>query len=118
MGGGEALDRRTTRLASVMRTLHVLILAGAILGAAWILKPAPVEQISQGGLQQREELMRWIEYRTRQAKHEECVVAVGKTASTLDLNDPKEAAAFRKCIAPEEPRSRLRIAWDKICALW
>jgi hypothetical protein len=43
-----------------MKTLHVLILAGAILGVAWMLKPAPVEQLSQVELQRREELIRWI----------------------------------------------------------
>ena len=45
-----------------MKALHVLLLAGAILDAAWILKPIPVEQVSQAELQRREEHER--EWRT------------------------------------------------------
>jgi HAMP domain-containing protein len=41
-----------------VKTLHVLILAGAMLGAAWMLKPVLVEQVSQVELQRREDAER------------------------------------------------------------
>ena len=65
----------------VMRTLHVVILAGAILGAAWILRPASVEQVSQVELQRREEAMRWAQERFTEAKARECAVSAGKASS-------------------------------------
>jgi len=99
-----------------MKTVHVLILAGAILGAAWILKPVPVEQISQVELQNREKLMRWIRERDIEAKAPACAAAAGKTVETLDRNDPQQETAFRKCMWPEESRGRLRRVWDVIWA--
>src|SRR5712691_10936645 len=97
-----------------MKMLHVLILAGAILGAAWILKPAPVEQVSQVELQRREELVRRFENMVNEEKLQRCAAVVGKTVGTLGRLDPKQEAAFRECMRPEEPRGRLRMMWDKI----
>jgi len=98
---------------------HVLILAGAILGAAWILKPVPVEQVSQVELQRREAHDREWQKMLNEAKLQECAAAAGKTVETLDRKDPKQEAVFRKCMWPEEPpRSRMRIVWDKIRGMW
>jgi hypothetical protein len=102
----------------VMKTFHVLILAGAILGAAWILKPALVEQVSQAELQRRERLDREMEDYLTRAKVKECAAAVGKTVETLDRNDPKQEAVYRKCMWPEESRGRLQAMWDKIRGMW
>jgi hypothetical protein len=99
-----------------MRTLHVVILAGAILGAAWNLRPASVEQVSQVELQRREELMLWAQERFTEAKARECAVSAGKTFETLDRSDPKQEAVYRKCMWPEESHGRLRRAWDKVWA--
>ena len=79
-----------------MKTIHVLILAAAILGAAWILKPAPVVQISQAELERREKLDRWFQDRLAEEKVKKCAAAVGKTVETLDRNDPKQDAVYRK----------------------
>lgn len=100
-----------------MKTHQVLILAGAILGAAWILKPVPVDQVSQVELQRREQQERdWRELvDTDNAKR--CAVAVGKTLETLDRSDPAQEAPYRKCMWPEESHGRLRRAWNKIRAL-
>ena len=99
-----------------MRTLRVVILAGAILGAAWILKPASVEQVSPVELQRREELMRWAQERFTETKARECAVAVGQTLETLDRHDPKQETVYRKCMWPEESHGRLRRAWDRVWA--
>jgi len=101
-----------------MKTLHVLILAGAILGAAWILKPAPVEQVSQAELERRERQDRRWQDMLMRAKADECAAAAGKTFQTLDRNDPKQEAVYRKCMWPEESRGRLGRAWDWVRALW
>ncbi|SRR6266508_6562158 len=102
-----------------MKTLHVLILAGAILGAAWILKPAPVEQVSQAELQRREELERFFQgpdkYPSEETK--KCAASIGKTPETLDLNDPKQKESFRKCLWPEEPRGPIQRMWHKLCGV-
>ena len=99
-----------------MKTLHVLILAGAILGAAWMLKPSPVEQVSQAELQRREELERWAQDQLSTVKAEKCAAAMGKTLTTLDRGDPKQEAVYRKCMWPEDSRGRIRRLWDKICS--
>src|SRR5436309_784243 len=101
-----------------MKTLHVLILAAAILGAAWILRPAPVKQVSQAELQHREELERFMQEEIHKENLKRCVAAVGKTVDTLDRNDPKQETVFRKCMWPEESRSRLRVVWDKLRGMW
>ncbi len=101
-----------------MKTFHVLILTAAILGAAWILKPVPVEQISQAELQRREALDRRMQDYLATEKAKECAATVGKTLDTLDQNDPKQEALYRKCMWPEESRSRLGRTWDWIRALW
>ena len=102
-----------------MKTVHVLILAGAILGAAWILKPAPVEQVSQAELERREKHERDWQKMLYEAKLHECAAAAGQTFKTLDRNDPKQEAVFSKCMWPEEPpRSRLRVVWDRIRGMW
>ncbi|MDO8476647.1 MAG: hypothetical protein Q7W02_10755 [Candidatus Rokubacteria bacterium] len=100
-----------------MKTLHVLILAGSILGASWILKPVPLEQVSQAELQRREELERLIQERSLDAKLRNCAASLGKTVETLDRDDPKQATAFDKCVWPEESRGPIRRMWDKICGL-
>ena len=98
-----------------MKTLHVLILAGAILGGAWMLKPAPVVPISQAELERREKLDRWVQDTLAEEKAKKCAAAVGKTLETLDRNDPKQETVYRKCMWPEESRGRIRTLWDKIC---
>ena len=98
-----------------MKTVHVLILAGAILGAAWILKPAPVAQISQVELEQREKLASWLRDTLAEEKAKKCAAVAGKTLETLDRNDPKQETLYRKCMWPEESRGRIRMLWDKIC---
>src|SRR5207249_2756659 len=97
---------------------HVLILAGAILGAAWILKPVRVEQVSQVELQRQEEREREWQKILNEGKVQECAAAAGKTVNTLDRNDPKQEAVFRKCMWPEESRGRMRKMWDKIRGTW
>jgi hypothetical protein len=97
-----------------MKTLHVLILAGAILGAGWMLKPAPVEQVSQVELQRREERERFIGEELHKERVSDCAASLGKTVETLDRNDPKQVTAFHKCLWPEESRGRIRILWDKL----
>jgi hypothetical protein len=101
-----------------MKTLHVLILAGAILGAAWMLKPVPVVQLSQAELERREELDRDWQRLLDREKVTKCAAAAGKTVDTLDRNDPTQEAVFRKCRWPEESRGRMRMVWDKICGMW
>jgi hypothetical protein len=81
-----------------------LILAGAILGAAWLLKPVPVEQVSQ---QRREALMRSIRVEHNEYEHKRCAAAIGKTIETLDRNDPAQEVAYEKCWEAEESRGRL-----------
>ncbi|MFI5375172.1 MAG: hypothetical protein ACHQ8D_11130 [Candidatus Rokuibacteriota bacterium] len=101
-----------------MKTSHVLILAGAILGAAWMLKPVPVPQISQAELERREketqELMRFAYSEFEKVEAKRCAAAIGKTPGTLDLNDPQQDAAYRKCRWPEESQSRLRRIWNRM----
>ena len=101
-----------------MKTSHVLILAGAILGAAWMLKPVPVPQISQAELERREKETRdIIEFARRfqdETEVERCAAAIGKTPQTLDLKDPAQDAAYRKCRWPEESQSRLRRMWNRM----
>jgi hypothetical protein len=99
-----------------MKTLHVVILAGSILGAAWMLKPAPVEQLSQVELQRREELERWIQRKSGELNAKRCAASIGKTLETLDRNDPQQEAAYRNCMWPEESHGRLRRMWDSILA--
>ena len=101
-----------------MKTLHVLILAAAILGAAWILKPAPVEQVSQAELQRREEATRWLQQAADKQKAEQCAGTIGKTLATLNRDDPAQEAPYRRCMWPEESRSRIRLLWDKISGTW
>lgn len=93
-----------------MKTLHVVILAAAILGAAWILKPAPVEQVSQRELERRENLERWLAAQPDQIELD-CLAAMGKTRETLDLSDPKQNAAWQQCRWPDT-RGSLRRTWD------
>lgn len=97
-----------------MKTFHVLILAGAILGAGWMLKPAPVEQVSQAWLERREEIERWLR---EGSPEEKCAASVGKTLETLDRDDPKQEEPYRKCMRPEESRGRIRMLWDKLCGI-
>jgi hypothetical protein len=97
-----------------MKTIHVLMLAGAILGAAWILKPEPVKQISQAALEEREKLDRWVKDTVMEERVKQCVASIGKTIETLDRSDPKQEAPYRKCMWPEESQSRLSRIWDKI----
>jgi hypothetical protein len=101
-----------------MKTVHVLILAGAILGAAWTLKPVPVVQISQAELERRERLDRWFQDALAEEKTKKCAAAAGKTLETLDRNDPKQEAVFLKCMWPEESRGRIRMVLDKVCGMW
>jgi hypothetical protein len=100
-----------------MKTIHVLIPAGAILGAAWILKPAPVAQLSQAELERREKLDRWLRDQVAEAKAKECAAAAGKTVEALDRNDPTQEAVYRKCMWPEESHGPIRKLWDKICGI-
>lgn len=51
---------------------HVLILAGAILGAGWMLKPVPVEQVSQAELEPRKDLFRWALEQVEEVKRARC----------------------------------------------
>jgi hypothetical protein len=97
-----------------MKTVHVLMLSGAILGAAWILKPAPVEQVSQVELQRREKDIRMLERAIEDVQRGNCAAAAGKTWETLDRNDPKQEAIFYKCMWPEDSRGRMRLWWDKM----
>ena len=97
-----------------MKTIHVLILAGAILGAAWILKPEPVKQISQAELESREKLDQWMRQTIAEENAKRCAASIGKTLETLDRNDPKQEAPYRRCMWPEESQSRLSRIWDKI----
>jgi hypothetical protein len=97
-----------------VKTSHVLILAGAILGAAWMLKPVPVEQVSQVELQRREDTDRRFQHLLEVRKRYRCLDSMGKTAETLDLKDPQQDAAYRKCMWPEESQSRLRRIWNRM----
>jgi hypothetical protein len=97
-----------------VKTFHVLILAGAILGAAWILKPVPVEQVSQVELQRREDAERRFQRLLDEEKLKGCLESMSKTAETLDLKDPQQEAAYRKCMWPEESQSRLRRIWNRM----
>lgn len=102
-----------------MKTFHVLILAGAILGAAWILKPVPVKQVSQAELESRERLDRFA--RTpliNEDRATKCAASIGKTLEALDLNDPKQAAPYGECMRPEDPRGWLRRTWDRTWAVF
>jgi hypothetical protein len=107
-----------------MKTLHVLILAGAILGAAWMLKPVPVPQISQAELERREketqDIIQHMERTWEAAEVERCAAAIGKTPQTLDLKNPAQDAAYRKCRWPEESQSRVRRIWNRMISalLW
>jgi hypothetical protein len=108
-----------------MKMSHVMIcagagvtLAGAILGAAWLLKPVPAVPMSQDVLQQREEVERWLQDQVNRANLTRCAAATGKTVETLNRNDPAQEAIFRKCMWPELSRSRLRRVWDKIRGMW
>jgi len=99
-----------------MKTLHALILAAAILGAAWILKPAPVEQVSQVELQRREDTERRWQRMLEEDKMKRCLASIGRTIETLDRNDPQQEAPYRKCMWPEESHGWLRRTWDKAWA--
>lgn len=101
-----------------MKTPHVLILAGAILGAAWILKPAPVEQVSQVELQRREDDTREWQQLLEAGKLKRCLDSMGKTIETLDRKDPQQDVALRKCMWPEDPRGWLRRTWDRAWAVF
>lgn len=101
-----------------MKTVHVLILASAILGAAWMLKPVPIVQISQAELERRERLDRWVQDALAEEKTKKCAAAAGKTVETLDRNDPKQEIVFRQCMWPQESRGRIRMVWDKILGMW
>jgi len=97
-----------------MRTFHALIIAGAILGAAWILKPEPVTQVSQAELQRREKLEQWWDDVVMKERVNRCATSIGKTVETLDLSDPRQETAYRKCMRPEESQSALSRIWNKI----
>lgn len=107
-----------------MKTFHVLILAGAILGAGWMLKPVPIEQLSQKALEIREENERFLRspdpYPGEETK--KCAASIGKMGETIHLEqlDPKQQAVFDKCMQrePQAPRGRMRMLWDKICGMW
>lgn len=107
-----------------MKTLHVLILAGVILGAGWMLKPVPVKQVSQAELERREELERFMQspdpYPSEETK--KCAASIGKKGETIHLEqlDPKQQAVYDKCMQrePLAPRGRMRMLWDKICGMW
>ena len=107
-----------------MKTLHVLILAGAILGAGWMLKPVAVKQVSQAELERREELERFEQSPDQYASEEtkKCAASIGKRGDTIHLEqlDPKQQAVFDKCMQrePKAPRGRMRVLWDKICGMW
>ncbi len=100
-----------------MKTFHVLILAGAILGAGWMLKPVPAKQVSQAELERREKLDRWVEEVVAEEKAKRCAASIGKTIETLDRDDPKQEEPYRKCMWPEESRGRIRMLWDKLCGV-
>jgi hypothetical protein len=107
-----------------MRTLHVLILAGAILGAGWMLKPVPVKQVSRAELERREKLERFMQEPDQFASEEQkrCAASIGKKGETIHLEqlDPKQQAVYDKCMQrePQAPRGRMRMLWDKICGTW
>jgi hypothetical protein len=100
-----------------MKTFHVLILAGSILGAAWILKPVPVEQVSQVELQRREDTVRRFQRMLEEDKMNRCLASIGKTIQTLDRNDPQQETPYRKCMWPEDERGWLRRTWDRAWAV-
>jgi len=106
-----------------MKTVHVLILAAAILGAALILKPTLVEQTSQAGLEERERLERFMREGVREERGKQCAASIGLTLETLDRADPKQLDAWQQLsilahnlirsfqldtLAPPKPRSRKR----------
>lgn len=98
----------------IVKTAHVVILAAAILGAAWILKPAPVEQISQAGLQERERLERFMREGVTEERVKQCAASIGKTPETLDQNDPQQGAPYRKCMWPELEQGWVRRTWNRM----
>jgi hypothetical protein len=97
----------------------VLILAVAILGAAWMLKPVPVEQVSQKELEHREEVSRFVNERVMEQGAKRCTAALGKTLDTFvfDQLDPKQKDEYRKCLYPEDTRSWMRRTWNKLCGI-
>lgn len=99
-----------------MKTSHVLILAGAILGAALIMKPVPVKQVSQAQLERTEKAVDWLEEEVAKERAKQCAASIGKTIETLDRSDPQQEAAYRKCMWPEESHGRLRRIWDRVRA--
>jgi len=101
-----------------MRTFQVVILACAILGAAWILKPVPVEQVSQAELESRENLERFLRTPLTEDRAKKCAASIGKTLEALDLNDPKQAAPYGQCMRPDDPRGWLRRTWDRAWAVF
>lgn len=96
-----------------MKTVHVLVIAAAILGAAWILKPAPVEQVSQRALQQREADEEQWQRMLEAGRIKTCLESLGKTAETMDWNDPKQMDAYHRCMWPQE-QSWLRRTWNRM----
>ena len=92
-----------------VRTLHVLILAGSILGAAWILKPP--DPVSQVELQRREEQERWWQNSLASGRRDSCLKSMGKTIETLNRDDPAQEKAWTQCMWPEE-RGVIRRGWD------
>jgi hypothetical protein len=97
-----------------MKTAQVVILAAAILGAAWILKPVPVEQVSQRTLQQREEAQEWFTRTVETENAKRCAASIGKTIETLDRSDPNQEGPYRKCMWPELEQSWLRRTWNRM----
>ncbi|MGH7487970.1 MAG: hypothetical protein ACREMY_20580, partial [bacterium] len=105
-----------------MKTLHVLMLSGAILCAAWILKPVPVEEprpLSQKELERREGLDRFMSEAVQEENVKRCATALGKTYDTLifDQLNPKQKNEYSKCLHPEVTRGWMRLTWDKICGI-
>jgi hypothetical protein len=85
----------------------VVILAGAILGAAWILRPASVEQVTQVELQRREELMRWAQERFTEAEARECAVsAAGVPTSRPTSAQKRPSGMFGRTDQRACPRGR------------
>jgi hypothetical protein len=101
-----------------MRTSHALILAGAILGAGWIMKPIPVEQISQEELRRREQSDRWFRDELAKAEAKSCAESIGKTFETLNLKDPAQEAPYRKCMQSKVEYGALRQFWNRLRALF
>jgi hypothetical protein len=51
------------------------------------------------------------------AKSRECATSAGQTVDTLDRNDPKQEAVYRKCMWPEKSsRGRWRMVGGRIWA--